>query len=119
MLLTVMISEGYNRRGLPLTSITRLLSSNPAKLYGVDKQKGSIRVGLEADFAIVDPNETWTLTEDMLFNKNKFSAYTGYTYKGQVKQTYVRGKLVFKNGQVVAKPGSGRLVTRGSRFAFS
>lgn len=119
MLLTVMISEGYHRRGLPLTSITRLLSSNPAKLYGVEKAKGSIRVGLAADFAIVDPNETWTLTDDMLFNKNKFSAYTGYTYNGRVKQTYVRGKLVYKNGQVLAKPGFGRLVTRSSRFAFS
>ncbi len=112
MLLTVMISEGYNRRGLPLTTIARLLSSNPAKLYGVDHLKGSIRVGHEADLTIVDPNETWTLSEDMLFNKNKFSAYTGYTYKGRVKQTFVRGKLVYQNGKIVAEPGYGRLVTR-------
>lgn len=119
MLLTVMISEGYNRRGLPLKSIARLVSSNPAKLYGVEKQKGAIRVGLEADFTVVDPGESWTLTEDMLFYKNKFSAYTGYTYKGRVKQTYVRGKLVYKDGQIVVEPGYGRLVKRTTRYSYS
>lgn len=118
MLLTVMISEGYNRRGLPLKDIARLLAYNPARLYGVGDKKGAIRPGLEADFAVVDPNETWTLTADMLFNKNKFSAYTGYTFKGRVKQTFVRGKLVYKDGQIVAKPGSGRLVTRGARYSY-
>lgn len=119
MLLTVMISEGYNRRGLPLKSIARLVSSNPAKLYGVEKQKGAIRVGLEADFTVVDPEESWTLTEDMLFYKNKFSAYTDYTYKGRVKQTYVRGKLVYKDGQIVVEPGFGRLVKRTTRYSYS
>ena len=113
MLLTVMISEGYHRRSMPLTSIARLLSSNPAKLYGVQAKKGAIRAGLEADFAVVDPKESWTLTEEMLFNKNKFSAFTGYSYQGRVKQTYVRGKLVYKDGQIVASPGYGRLLTRG------
>lgn len=119
MLLTVMISEGYHRRGLPLTSIVRLLSVNPARLYGIGDKKGSIRPGLEADFAVVDPNETWTLTEDLLYNKNKFSAYTGYEYKGRVKQTYVRGKLVYKEGQVIAEPGYGRLVTRTSQITYA
>ncbi|HSQ26726.1 MAG TPA: allantoinase AllB [Anaerolineales bacterium] len=119
MLLTVMISEGYHRRGLPLTSIARLLSSNPARLYGVGDKKGSIRPGLDADFAVIDPNEIWTLTEDLLYNKNKFSAYTGYEYKGRVKQTYVRGKLVYKEGQVIAKPGYGRLVTRTSQITYA
>jgi allantoinase len=118
MLLTVMISEGYHRRSMPLTSIARLLSSNPAKLYGVQAKKGAIRAGLEADFAVVDPKESWTLTEEMLFNKNKFSAFTGYSYQGRVKQTYVRGKLVYKDGQIVASPGYGRLLTRGSRYAY-
>lgn len=118
MLLTVMISEGYNRRGLPLKDIARLLAYNPARLYGVGDKKGAIRPGLEADFAVVDPNETWILTADMLFNKNKFSAYTGYTFKGRVKQTFVRGKMVYKDGQIFAKPGSGRLVTRGARYSF-
>lgn len=117
MLLTVMMSEGHNRRGLPLTSIARLLSYNPAKLYGVSDQKGSIKSGLDADFAVVDPDETWMLSEEMLFNKNKFSAYTGYDYKGRVKQTIVRGKVVYKDGQILASPGYGQLVTRVTRSA--
>lgn len=118
MPLTIMLSEGVNKRGLPLTDLARMMSANPARLYGFSGKKGAIKPGLDADFAVVDLGEEWTLTPEMLFNKNKFSAFTGYTYKGRVKQTWVRGKLVYKDGQILAKPGDGRLVKREDRYAY-
>src|SRR5699024_8270941 len=52
-LLPVLLSEGYNRRGLSLERISELVSSNPAKVFGLSN-KGAIQVGNDADFTIID-----------------------------------------------------------------
>jgi allantoinase len=112
LLLPVMLSEGVNKRGLSLTLLVRMLSSNPARLFGLFPQKGSIRVGADADLVVVDLEKEWTLSADQLFYKNKFSAYVGSTFKGQVVQTLVRGKTVYEDGQIKAEAGYGKLLRR-------
>jgi allantoinase len=112
LMLPAMLSEGVNKRGLPLTSLVRMLSSNPARLFGLFPQKGAIRVGSDADLVVVDLEKEWTLSAEQLFYKNKFSAYVGSTFKGQVVRTLVRGKTVYCDGQVVAEAGYGKLVRR-------
>ena len=78
------------QRGLPLTSLVRLLVSNPARLFGLYPQKGSLLPGADADLAIVDMNEAWTLESEMLFSRHKISPYVGMQFKGRVKRTVVR-----------------------------
>jgi dihydroorotase-like cyclic amidohydrolase len=56
-LLPVLLSEGYQRRGVPLGLITRVLSANPARIMGC-RSKGAIAVGQDADLALVDLNRT-------------------------------------------------------------
>ena len=111
-LLSVMLSEGYHKRGLSLTRIAALTSGNPAKRFGLDESKGAIQIGLDADFCIVDINKEWTFKVENMHTKNKHSAYDGRTFKGQVLSTYVRGKLVYDDGKVVAEPGYGKYLRR-------
>ena len=116
--LPALLTEGVHKRGLPLTSLVRMLSANPARLYGLDDHKGAIREGLDADLIVVDLDREWTLTEDQLFYKNKHSAYVGYSFKGKVVQTLVRGKTVYQDGEITADPGYGKLVRRSHSYNF-
>lgn len=116
--LPVLLSEGVNKRGLPLPALARMMAYNPARLFGLHPQKGSIRPGADADLVVVDLEREWTLTADQLFYKNRFSAYVGSTFKGRVERTLVRGKSVYADGQIVAEPGYGRLLRRTSRYAY-
>jgi allantoinase len=116
--LPVMLSEGVNKRGLPLPGLARMLAYNPARLFGLSPQKGSIKEGADADLVVVDLDKEWTLTADQLFYKNKFSAYVGSSFKGQVLRTFVRGKTVYQDGQILAEPGYGKLLRRTSAYSY-
>jgi dihydroorotase-like cyclic amidohydrolase len=118
-MLPAMLSEGVNKRGLSLLSVVRMLSSNPARLFGLFPQKGAIRVGSDADLVVVDLEKAWTLSADQLFYKNPFSAYVGSTFKGQVVQTLVRGKTVYHDGKITADAGYGKLLRRSYPYDYS
>ncbi len=109
-------SEGVNKRGLPLPALARMLSYNPARLFGLYPQKGAIQPGADADLVVVDLDKEWTLPAEQLFYKNKFSAYVGSTFKGRVERTLVRGKTVYQDGQIMAQPGYGKLLRRAHRL---
>ena len=109
------ITEGVHRRGLSLNALVKMMSANPARIFGLYPRKGSLSPGTDADLAIIDLDQEWTLTTDQLFYQNKHSAFEGYDFKGRVIQTLVRGRTVFENGQIVAAPGYGNLIKRESR----
>ncbi len=117
-MLPVLLSEGVNKRGLPLPQLMKLLATNPARLFGVYPQKGAIAVGCDADLVIVDLNREWTLSADQLFYKNKHSAFVGYSFKGAVDRTFVRGQTVYANGQITVEPGFGQSVRRTSHYSY-
>ena len=117
-MLPALLTEGVHKRNLPLPSLVRMVTSNPARLYGLDDQKGAIQVGLDADLVVVDPDLEWTLTKEQLFYKNQHSAYVGYSFKGKVIQTLVRGKTVYQDGKIVADAGYGKLLRRSHLYAF-
>jgi allantoinase len=118
-MLPALLSEGVNKRGLPLPKLMLLLATNPARLFGMYPQKGAIAVGLDADLVVVDLDREWTLSADQLFYKNKHSAFVGYSFKGAVERTFVRGQTVYQNGQITVEPGYGQAVRRLSRYAYA
>lgn len=117
-ILPAIISEGVNARGLALEEVVRMLSYNPAKLFGLAPALGELKPGADASMVVVDLNKKWTLTKDMLLYRNKFSAYEGYSFTGQVEQTIVRGKTVFQDGKIMVDPGYGQLRKRTSPYSF-
>ena len=111
-MLPALYSEGVLKRGLPIEQLMRLISTNPAMIFGLYPQKGSIQLGSDADFVIFDPEKEWRVTPDLLFYKNKHTPYMGMTLTGCVEKTFVRGNLVYDSGKIEAKPGSGCFLHR-------
>lgn len=93
--LSVLLEEGYWQRGISLETIAKITSANPAKRFGLYPNKGSISIGSDADIAIVDVNEKFTLKKEDLFYKNKLSPYIGKTFRGRGKVTISRGEVVY------------------------
>jgi allantoinase len=117
-MLPALLTEGVHKRGLLLSDLVRMLSANPARIFGLYPQKGALQPGSDADLTVVDLDAEWSLSADDLLYKNKHSAYVGYTFKGKVESTYVRGKPVFEQGKIVTQPGYGRALSRQYAYTY-
>ena len=109
-LLPVLLTEGVHARGMPLPLLVRLTSAAPARRYGLYPRKGALLVGSDADVTIVDPDARWTLEASMLKTRWPISPFLGKQFRGRVEATLVRGRVVYRDGEVVAEPGFGRRV---------
>jgi allantoinase len=88
---------------LPLALVARLLSENVASRFKL-RGKGGIRIGADADLALIDLSVTAPLRAGELLDRHRASPYVGRTFRGAVKQTLVRGRAVFKDGVPVGPP---------------
>jgi allantoinase len=113
--LPVLLTEGALRRGLALERVAELTAAAPARVFGLAPRKGAIAVGADADFALIDPQRTWTFEAKHLQTRSGISPYVGRTFRGAVIRTIVRGRTVFLDGKVVGERGWGRLVKPGPR----
>ena len=101
-LLPALVSEG-TKRGLSLNRIAALTSANPARRFGLNA-KGDIAEGLDADLALVDPRETWTVRAKDSESTQGYTPFEGLELGARVKATFLRGELVCENGNVLGKP---------------
>ncbi|MFB8024450.1 MULTISPECIES: allantoinase AllB [unclassified Streptomyces] len=97
------------RRGHGLEDVVRWMSAGPAELAGLSR-KGAIEAGRDADFAVLAPEETFTVDPAGLFHRNQVTAYAGRTLHGVVRSTWLRGTRIAADG-VLAEP-TGRLLER-------
>jgi allantoinase len=115
-MLPAILTEGVHRRGLPLTTVVRLMSGAPARIFGLYPKKGSLQPGADADFNVVDLEREWTFSADQILSKNKHSLYVGIGFKGAIERTIVRGRTVCEGGRICVEPGYGQLQVRGYRY---
>jgi allantoinase len=90
--------------------MARLTSFNPARRFGLNA-KGDIAEGFDADLALVDPAESWTVRAKDSESTQGYTPFEGIELGARVKATFLRGELVCENGNVVGKPG-GRYLHR-------
>jgi allantoinase len=107
--LPALLTEG-RARGLTLARLAWLVATAPARLLGIARRKGSIRVGGDADVIFVDPDRRWTLAQRQVQARSAISPYVGRRFVGAVLRTVVRGRTVQKDGEIVSGPGWGQLV---------
>ncbi|GAA3275722.1 allantoinase [Streptomyces roseochromogenus] len=85
------------KRGRTLEEVARWMSTAPAAIAGL-AAKGAIEAGRDADFAVLAPEETFTVDPAHLHHRNQVTAYAGKTLHGVVKSTWLRGTQIADHG---------------------
>ena len=108
-LLAALITEG-SKRGMSYNHMAEMTSFNPARRYGLN-QKGDIAPGLDADVVLVDPNSSYVVRAAESESAQGYTPFEGVELSARVKQTYLRGNLIFDNGSIVGE-ARGRYMAR-------
>ena len=87
--LPILFSEGVSKNKISLERFVELTSTNPAKMYGLYPQKGSIKVGSDADITIWDPNKKNKIQQINLSHGSDYTPYEGLDITGWPIQTWL------------------------------
>ncbi len=102
--------EAAAGKTFPLTKLVELMSTNPAKLFGLYPQKGSLEVGTDADICIFDPEIKWTLQDDNVHSASLYTPYRGFEVQGKAVMTILRGQIIMEGENYYGKPGEGHFL---------
>jgi len=100
-----------NQGRITIEKIVKLMSESPARWLNLYPCKGTIAVGSDADLVIIDPNYSWEIRGKDLLGKCKWTPFEGFTIKGRVERTMIRGNWVYGNGSILVKPGYGHSIS--------
>jgi dihydropyrimidinase len=89
-----------------------IVSTAPAKMFGMYPRKGSISVGADADIVVYDPNKTRTISAKTHHMDVDYSCYEGRQVQGASEVVLSRGSVIVRNGEFTGKKGAGRFVKR-------
>jgi dihydroorotase len=96
---SVVITELWERKGLPIELIISKLTSNPAKVFGI--RKGTLSPGEDADIVVIDIKRSWVVEKSKFRSKSQNSPFQGFELKGVIEKVIVNGRLVFSNGELL------------------
>jgi dihydropyrimidinase len=113
--LPLLYSEGVVKNRISLPRLVELVSSAPARLFGLAPRKGSLQVGADADIVLLDPRARWTMGQETLHMATDWSAYEGIEVTGKVVKVFSRGEIVVEGGRLLAETGRGRFLPRRLR----
>jgi len=108
-----MIHEFGVRQGrISLNRMVELLSTNPAKHFGLYPRKGTIAVGSDADIVVFDPERKVTISASTHHSKCDYNLYEGTEVTGSPEVVLLRGNVLVEGDELVAEPGIGQFVKR-------
>ncbi|MDW8083797.1 MAG: dihydropyrimidinase [Candidatus Caldarchaeum sp.] len=108
----ILFSEGVLKKNMTFRRFLELTSYNPARLYGLHPRKGSISVGSDADFYILDPNQKTRLSRENLHSNIDHSIYEDIEVNCKIVATFSRGELIAEGGEFLGKKGRGKYLFR-------
>jgi allantoinase len=100
-------------RGYAVTHLAAWLCRGPARLAGLEKRKGTIAVGCDADLVIWNPSAKFVVEPSQLHHRHKLTPYAGRALAGVVETTILRGRKIYDRGKFCPSP-IGRVLHRGS-----
>ncbi len=113
-LLPLMYTYGVAAGRIGWPDLVRLLSANPARLWGLWPRKGALVVGADADVVIYDPQPEQTVRAADLHHIAGYTPYEGLCVQGRVRATISRGRVVYEDGGFTGCRGWGQFVGRRS-----
>jgi dihydroorotase-like cyclic amidohydrolase len=108
-----LIMTQMKKNRLTINQAVQLLAEKPAEIFGLT-DCGRLEQGKNADLTVVDYNRQFKIDASKFKSKAKFSPYEGWDVQGKVVKTIVGGQVVFDDGEIVAKGGSGLVIRRRS-----
>ena len=110
----LMFSEGVQKGRIGLERLIELCCTNPARIYGLHPNKGTIAVDADADLAIWDPERKVEVTDQLTHDAVDYCPYTGMTLQGWPTTVLSRGEVIVEDGKLLAQPGRGRFLPRAA-----
>jgi dihydropyrimidinase len=108
----MLYTEGVRKDRISLPRLVSLTATNPARLFGLFPQKGSLTPGSDADIVLFDPDVEWTMSAETLHMNTDFCPFEGRDVIGKPKTVLCRGKVVLRDFELIGTPTHGRRVIR-------
>ena len=92
------------RRGFAIVDIVEWLCGAPARLVDLNSIKGAIAVGCDADLVIWNPEQSFRIEPEAIHHRHKLTPYAGREFRGVVQTTFLRGRRVYDDGELIGQP---------------
>jgi dihydropyrimidinase len=110
--LPLLFSEGVNKKRITLNRFVELVSTSPARLFGLFPEKGTVAVGSDADLVLFDPRAPFRISAATQHQNVDYTPYEGFKGKGVAKVVIANGQVIVRDGESLGKPGAGRFLKR-------
>ena len=118
ILLPLLLTEGYHKRGIPLVNLIDKVTANPARLWGIYPRKGTIAVGSDADLVLVDLMKEFAVDYRNLHSAADWSLYQGRVLRGLPVITIKGGEVVMREGEIIPDHNPGRCLSKKGTEVF-
>ena len=108
----ILYSEGVAKGRVSIPRFAEMVSTEPARLFGLYPRKGTLEPGADADVVLLDPEARWTMGKDTLHMATDWSAYEGIEVTGRIVKVFSRGELLVDGEELLGAPGRGRYLHR-------
>ncbi|MFC2084993.1 dihydropyrimidinase [Bacteroidota bacterium] len=108
----LLFEGGVNEDRISLNRWVEIISTTPAKIFGLYPRKGTIAVGSDADIVIWDPNLEHILSADTHHMRVDYSMFEGKKIKGNAETVLSRGEIIVQNKKFLGSAGRGNFVKR-------
>jgi dihydropyrimidinase len=117
--MSLLYSGGVGKGRFSVNRFVELVSTTPAKIFGLYPRKGTIAVGSDADLVIFDPNREHTISAKTHHMRVDYSMFEGTRVKGMPDVVMSRGRVLVENDKFLGKAGSGSFLKRATYAGVS
>lgn len=114
--LQLLYSYGVKTGKIDLQQMVNIFATQPAQIFGLSHRKGKIKTGLDADLVLFDPNATGIISAKTHAQNCDFNVFEGSKTEGEIKQVFLRGKMVYHNKQGILQESCGQFIPREKLF---
>jgi len=108
----VMFNELVNKLNASISTYVKCTSTNPAKIFGLYPQKGSVQINSDADLIIIDPEERFEIHQNSNHENADYTVYEGYEGVGKIDTVIINGKVKIQNNHMIVKEKEGQFIKR-------
>jgi dihydropyrimidinase len=113
--LALIYTHGVHTGRIDMNRFVDLISTRPARLFGLYPRKGAIAVGADADLVLWDPAATSTISARTHRHRCDRSIYEGFEVRGAASSVIAAGRIRFRQGDLRVRRGDGRFLERSPR----